>query len=112
MDRLDKPIEFLNKLGLTDSDYQDTGMINHIADLLIRYKNSSIVRVETDEQAKEALKAYMKENKLSFDKLVPIYGFSKNVIMNLAKKGGFKTKHLNGLIFLINKDKIEELKIN
>ena len=68
--------------------------------------------IETDEQAKKALKAYMKENKLSFDKLVPIYGFSKNVIMKLAKKGGFQTKHLNGLNFLINKDKIEELKIN
>lgn len=68
--------------------------------------------IETDEQAKKALKAYIKENKLSFDKLASIYGFSKNVIMKLAKKGGFKTKHLNGLNFLINKDKIEKLKIN
>lgn len=37
MDRLTKPKEFLEKLRLSDSDYQDTGMINHIADLLERY---------------------------------------------------------------------------
>jgi len=37
MDRLKKPKEFLEKLGLSDSDYQDSGMINHIADLLERY---------------------------------------------------------------------------
>jgi hypothetical protein len=37
MERLKKPKEFLNKLRLIDSDYQDNGMINHIADLLERY---------------------------------------------------------------------------
>jgi len=37
MDRLKKPKDFLEKLRLTDSDYQDSGMINHIADLLERY---------------------------------------------------------------------------
>lgn len=37
MDRLKKPKEFLQQLRLTDSDYQDSGMINHIADLLERY---------------------------------------------------------------------------
>jgi len=37
MDRLTKPKAFLEKLTLTDADYQDNGMINHIADLLERY---------------------------------------------------------------------------
>lgn len=37
MDRLTKPKDFLEKLGLSDCDYQDSGMINHIADLLERY---------------------------------------------------------------------------
>jgi hypothetical protein len=37
MDRLTKPKEFLKKLRLSDSDYRDSGMINHIADLIERY---------------------------------------------------------------------------
>ena len=42
MDRLKKPKEFLKKLRLTDSDYQDSGMINHIADLLERYNTEQL----------------------------------------------------------------------
>jgi hypothetical protein len=43
MDRLKKPKDFLEKLRLTDSDYQDSGMINHIADLLERYSNEQLI---------------------------------------------------------------------
>jgi len=43
MDRLKKPKEFLEKLRLTDSDYQDSGMINHIADLLERYHSEQLM---------------------------------------------------------------------
>ena len=42
MDRLKKPKDFLEKLRLTDSDYQDSGMINHIADLLERYNTEQL----------------------------------------------------------------------
>jgi hypothetical protein len=42
MNRLKKPKDFLEKLGLTDSDYQDSGMINHIADLLERYHKEQL----------------------------------------------------------------------
>jgi hypothetical protein len=42
MDRLKKPKDFLEKLRLTDSDYQDSGMINHIADLLERYSTEQL----------------------------------------------------------------------
>lgn len=42
MDRLKKQKEFLEKLRLTDSDYQDSGMINHIADLLERYHSEQL----------------------------------------------------------------------
>ena len=42
MDRLTKPKEFLEKLRLCDSDYQDYGMINHIADLLERYHTEQL----------------------------------------------------------------------
>jgi hypothetical protein len=37
-----KPKDFLEKLGLTDSDYQDSGMINHISDLLERYHTEQL----------------------------------------------------------------------
>lgn len=43
MDRLKKPKDFLKKLRLTDSDYQDSGMINHIADLLERYNAEQLI---------------------------------------------------------------------
>ena len=43
MDRLKKPKEFLERLGLTDSDYQDSGMKNHIADLLERYNAEQLI---------------------------------------------------------------------
>jgi len=43
MDRLKKPKDFLEKLRLTDSDYQDSGMINHIADLLERYSTEQLI---------------------------------------------------------------------
>ena len=43
MDRLKKPKDFLEKLRLTDSDYQDSGMINHIADLLERYNAEQLI---------------------------------------------------------------------
>ena len=43
MDRLKKPIEFLTKLRLTDSDYMDSGMIIHIADLLERYHQEQLI---------------------------------------------------------------------
>lgn len=43
MDRLKKPKEFLKKLRLEDGDYQDSGMINHIADLLERYHNEQLL---------------------------------------------------------------------
>ena len=43
MDRLKKPKDFLEKLRLTDSDYQDSGMINHIADLLERYNTEQLI---------------------------------------------------------------------
>ena len=43
MDRLKKPKDFLEKLRLTDSDYQDSGMINHIADLLERYNAEHLI---------------------------------------------------------------------
>jgi hypothetical protein len=42
MNRLEKPKEFLTKLRLTDSDYQDNGMINHLADLLERYSTEQL----------------------------------------------------------------------
>lgn len=42
MDRLTKPKAFLEKLTLTDSDYQDSGMIDHIADLLERYHTEQL----------------------------------------------------------------------
>jgi hypothetical protein len=42
MDRLKKPKDFLEKLRLTDSDYQDSGMIKHIADLLERYSTEQL----------------------------------------------------------------------
>jgi hypothetical protein len=42
MDRLTKPKAFLEKLTLTDADYQDNGMINHIADLLERYHSEQL----------------------------------------------------------------------
>ena len=42
MDRLKKPKDFLEKLRLSDSDYQDSGMINHIADLLERYHTEQL----------------------------------------------------------------------
>jgi len=43
MDRLKKPKKFLEKLRLKDSDYQDEGMINHIADLLERYHTEQLI---------------------------------------------------------------------
>jgi len=43
MDRLKKPKDFLEKLRLTNSDYQDSGMINHIADLLERYSTEQLI---------------------------------------------------------------------
>ena len=43
MDRLKKPKDFLEKLRLTDSDYQDSGMINHISDLLERYSTEQLI---------------------------------------------------------------------
>ena len=42
MDRLKKPKAFLEKLTLTDSDYQDSGMIDHIAGLLEGYHTEQL----------------------------------------------------------------------
>jgi len=38
-----KPKDFLEKRRLTDSDYQDSGMINHIADLLESYSTEQLI---------------------------------------------------------------------
>ena len=57
MDRLKQPKDFLEKLRLTDSDYQDSGMINHIADLLERY-HSEQLRLHLVSHQRELLKAY------------------------------------------------------
>jgi Tfp pilus assembly protein PilP len=45
MDRLKKPKDFLEKLRLTDNDYKDIGMINHIADLLERYNTEQLALI-------------------------------------------------------------------
>ena len=39
---LTKALDFLEKQGLDDCHYQDSGMINHIADLLERYHTEQL----------------------------------------------------------------------
>ena len=39
---LTKALDFLEKQGLADCHYQDSGMINHIADLLERYHTEQL----------------------------------------------------------------------
>lgn len=46
MDKLKKPKEFLERLELHDCDYMDSGMINHIADLLERYSGEQNKELE------------------------------------------------------------------
>mgnify|MGYP003650191846 CR=1 FL=1 len=53
MDRLKKPTEFLTKLRLTDSDYMDSGMISHIADLLERYHQEQLILSGVSQQREQ-----------------------------------------------------------
>lgn len=49
MDRLEKPKKFIEELGLSNSDYSDAGMIDHIADLLERYSATQLRSVSVSD---------------------------------------------------------------
>jgi hypothetical protein len=76
MDRLKKPKDFLEKLRLTDSDYQDSGMINHISDLLERYNAEQLI-LHGVSNRRELLIAYHKHSTIvrseKLDKFIENY---------------------------------------